>query len=255
MREVSIRRAVFVRADLGSPGTAVFAGIEHPPVLVNAARWRRPRSAPAPRGGGLGSEPAFDGAAVLEAHLRRQAVRYDVYLNVAAACGSRSRGRLAAAAAWCRRWSMRRCARCVYFGELSLSGAPGRWRKPRPPQKRQNSDSPAVLPNRRAVTSAGDAGLVLIRGRITSLVADIARGTPEETGRKTRTGAAVEKMPHLRDSGVRRASGVTLPALAAINPAQAEMTHGSRSCGHALSPSLGTARHADSRFGLTSGPD
>jgi len=78
LREVSNPSELFLsERDLGSPGTAVFAGIEGTrPVLVELQALVAPTTRhPAPRGGGLGSEPAFDGAGGAGSPLRRQAVR------------------------------------------------------------------------------------------------------------------------------------------------------------------------------------
>jgi DNA repair protein RadA/Sms len=66
LREVSNPSELFLsERDLGSPGTAVFAGSKAPARCWWSCRrwWRRPRSGtPAPSRGRLGSEPAVDGA-------------------------------------------------------------------------------------------------------------------------------------------------------------------------------------------------
>ena len=79
LREVSIPSELFLsERDLGSPGTAVFAGIEGTrPVLVELQALVAPTAlgTPAPRGRRLGPEPAVDGAGGAGGPLRGQTVR------------------------------------------------------------------------------------------------------------------------------------------------------------------------------------
>ncbi len=79
LREVSNPSELFLsERDLGTPGTAVFAGIEGTrPVLVELQALGGADLArhAAPRGGRLGPEPALDGAGGAGGPLRRQTVR------------------------------------------------------------------------------------------------------------------------------------------------------------------------------------
>jgi DNA repair protein RadA/Sms len=130
LREIANPSELFLsERDLGSPGTAVFAGIEGtPPAAGRDPGAGRPDLArhAAPRRGRLGPEPAVDGA-------RRARRRI-------AACGSRATtsistspaglriqepaADLAAAAALVSSLANAPLpADAVYFGEISLSGA------------------------------------------------------------------------------------------------------------------------------------
>ena len=188
LREVSNPSELFLsERDLGSPGTAVFAGIEGTrPVLVELQALVAPTSLGTPRRAVVGWDPSRLSMvlAVLEAHCGVKLSGHDVYLNVAGGLRIQEPAAdLAAAAAWCRRWSMRRCRRMrCYFGEISLSGAvrPVAQTSARLKEAAKLGFGRAVLPRSARGDVGGDAGLVLNTvGGLTSLVADIAaRGTP-----------------------------------------------------------------------------
>ena len=167
--------------DLGSPGTAVFAGIEGTrPLLVEIQALVAPTTLGTPRRAVVG----WDGSrlsmvlAVLEAHCGVRLGGHDVYLNVAG--GLRivePAADLAAAAALVS--SLTRAplpADAVYFGEISLSGAvrPVAQAAARLKEAQKLGFARAIVPE--AVRSeATDPGLALTAvGTLASLVADIA---------------------------------------------------------------------------------
>src|SRR6188474_2326817 len=129
LREVSNPSELFLsERDLGSPGTAVFAGIEGTrPVLVELQALVAPTTLGTPRRAVVG----WDGSrlsmvlAVLEAHCGVRLGDCDVYLNVAGGLRiNEPAADVAAAAALVS--SLARAslpADAVYFGEVSLSGA------------------------------------------------------------------------------------------------------------------------------------
>src|SRR6266850_2133032 len=180
LREVSNPSELFLsERDLGSPGTAVFAGIE-------------------------GTRPVL---AVLEAHCGVKLSGHDVYLNVAGGLRIQEPAAdLAAAAALVSSLvNAPLPTDAVYFGEISLSGAvrPVAQTSARLKEAAKLGFGRAVLPESARGEAGGDAGMVLNTvGGLTSLVADIAaRGTPrgnrQENGRENRQenreGTAVEK--------------------------------------------------------------
>src|ERR1700716_2273730 len=87
LREVSNPSELFIsERDLGSPGTAVFAGIEGTrPLLVEIQALVAPTSLGTPRRATVGLDPNRLSMllAVLEAHCGVKLGQYDVYLNVA----------------------------------------------------------------------------------------------------------------------------------------------------------------------------
>jgi DNA repair protein RadA/Sms len=129
LREVSNPSELFLsERDLGSPGTAVFAGIEGTrPVLVEIQALVAPSALGTPRRAVVG----WDGSrlamvvAVLEAHCGVRLSSHDVYLNVAGGLRIQEPAAdLAVAAALVS--SMTNAPLppdAVYFGEVSLSGA------------------------------------------------------------------------------------------------------------------------------------
>jgi DNA repair protein RadA/Sms len=129
LREVANPSELFLsERDLGTPGTAVFAGIEGTrPLLVEIQALVAPTSLGTPRRAVVGWDPNRLSMvlAVLEAHCGVRLSGHDVYLNVAG--GLRilePAADLAAAAALVS--SLARAplpADAVYFGEISLSGA------------------------------------------------------------------------------------------------------------------------------------
>src|ERR1700738_3185283 len=114
--------------DLGSPGTAVFAGIEGSrPLLVEIQALVAPTSFGTPRRAVNGWDPNRLSmvVAVLEAHCGVRLSGYDVYLNVAGGLRvTEPAADLAAAAALVSSLANAPLpAEAVYFGEISLSGA------------------------------------------------------------------------------------------------------------------------------------
>jgi DNA repair protein RadA/Sms len=129
LREVANPSELFLsERDLGTPGTAVFAGIEGTrPLLVEIQALVAPTALGTPRRAAVGWDQNRLSMviAVLEAHCGVRLSGHDVYLNVAG--GLRilePAADLAAAAALVS--SLARAplpADAVYFGEISLSGA------------------------------------------------------------------------------------------------------------------------------------
>jgi DNA repair protein RadA/Sms len=114
--------------DLGSPGTAVFAGIEGSrPLLVEIQALVAPTSFGTPRRAVVGWDPSRLAMvlAVLEAHCGIRLSGHDVYLNVAGGLRIQEPAAdLAAAAALVSSLANAPLpADAVYFGEVSLSGA------------------------------------------------------------------------------------------------------------------------------------
>jgi len=129
LREVANPSELFLsERDLGSPGTAVFAGIEGTrPLLVEIQALVAPTTLGTPRRAVVGWDPSRLSMvlAVLEAHCGIRLSGYDVYLNVAGGLRIQEPAAdVAAAAALVS--SLARAplpADAVYFGEVSLSGA------------------------------------------------------------------------------------------------------------------------------------
>jgi DNA repair protein RadA/Sms len=129
LREVANPSALFLsERDLGSPGTAVFAGIEGTrPLLVEIQALVAPTTLGTPRRAVVGWDPNRLSMvlAVLEAHCGVRLSGHDVYLNVAGGLRIQEPAAdVAAAAALVS--SLTRAplpAHAVYFGEISLSGA------------------------------------------------------------------------------------------------------------------------------------
>jgi DNA repair protein RadA/Sms len=175
LREVSNPSELFLsERDLGSPGTAVFAGMEGTrPVLVELQALVAPTSLGTPRRAVVGWDPSRLSMvlAVLEAHCGVKLSGHDVYLNVNAPLPTDA----------------------VYFGEISLSGAvrPVAQTSARLKEAAKLGFGRAVLPESARGEAGGDAGMVLNTvGGLTSLVADIAaRGNP----RANRETATMEK--------------------------------------------------------------
>ncbi|MGD9769736.1 MAG: DNA repair protein RadA [Pseudolabrys sp.] len=186
LREVSNPSELFLsERDLGSPGTAVFAGIEGTrPVLVEIQALVAPTSLGTPRRAVVGWEGSRLAMvlAVLEAHCGVKLGGYDVYLNVAGGLRiNEPAADLAAAAALVSSLAGAALpADAVYFGEISLSGAV------RPvAQSGARLKEAGKLGFKRAVApetgrESGDAGRAVTGiGHLTTMVADIAaRGTP-----------------------------------------------------------------------------
>src|SRR6266478_562685 len=203
LREVSNPSELFLsERDLGSPGTAVFAGIEGTrPVLVELQALVAPTSLGTPRRAVVGWDPSRLSMvlAVLEAHCGVKLSGHDVYLNVAGGLRIQEPAAdLAAAAALVSSLvNAPLPTDAVYFGEISLSGAvrPVAQSSARLKQAAKLGFGRAVLPESARGDVGGDAGLVLNTvGGLTSLVADIAaRGSPRGNREGNRESTAVEK--------------------------------------------------------------
>src|SRR3982075_2278986 len=168
--------------DLGSPGTAVFAGIEGSrPLLVEIQALVAPTSLGTPRRSVVGwdSSRLSMVLAVLEAHCGVKLGGHDVYLNVAGGLRIQEPAAdLAAAAALVSSLANAPLpADAVYFGEISLSGAvrPVAQAASRLKEAQKLGFVRAIVPE--AARSEGSAEQELNLqpvGSLASLVADIA---------------------------------------------------------------------------------
>ena len=198
LREVSNPSELFLsERDLGSPGTAVFAGIEGTrPVLVELQALVAPTTLGTPRRAVVGWDPSRLSMvlAVLEAHCGVKLSGYDVYLNVAGGLRIQEPAAdLAAAAALVSSLvNAPLPTDAVYFGEISLSGAvrPVAQTSARLKEAAKLGFGRAILPESARGEVGGDGGLVLNSvGGLTSLVAEIAaRGTPRGNRDSSREG-------------------------------------------------------------------
>ena len=214
LREVTNPSELFLsERDLGSPGTAVFAGMEGTrPVLVELQALVAPTSLGTPRRAVVGwdSSRLSMVLAVLEAHGGVKLSGYDVYFNVAGGLRIQEPAAdLAAAAALVSSLANAPLPTdAVYFGEVSLSGAvrPVAQAAMRLKEAAKLGFGRAVLPEAARGETGGDAGLALSPiGGLSSLVADIAargtprgapkRGGPEEKGGARATGAGKNAAP------------------------------------------------------------
>ncbi len=182
LREVLNPSELFLsERDLGSPGTAVFAGIEGTrPVLVEIQALVAPSTLGTPRRAVVGWEGSRLSMvlAVLQAHCGINLGGHDVYLNVAGGLRiNEPAADLAAAAALVSSLANSPLpADAVYFGEVSLSGAvrPVAQAAARLKEAQKLGFARAVVPE--AVRSeASDPGLALETvGSLVSLIAEIA---------------------------------------------------------------------------------
>src|SRR5262245_46055291 len=188
--------------DLGSPGTAVFAGIEGTrPVLVELQALVAPTSLGTPRRAVVGWDPSRLSMvlAVLEAHCGVKLSGHDVYLNVAGGLRIQEPAAdLAAAAALVSSLvNAQLPTDAVYFGEISLSGVvrPVAQTAGRLKEAAKLGFGRAVLPESARGEVGGDSGLNLNPiGGLTTLVAEIAaRGTPRGNRESPRDATPVEK--------------------------------------------------------------
>ena len=191
LREVQNPSELFLsERDLGSPGTAVFAGIEGTrPVLVEIQALVAPSSLGTPRRAVVGWDPSRLSMviAVLEAHCGVKLSTYDVYLNVAGGLRIHEPAAdLAAAAALVSSLvGAPLPADAVFFGEVSLSGAirPVAQSPARLKEAAKLGFQRAFLPDPGRSDAPSDAGLAIAtHNNLASLVADIAaRGTKGRT--------------------------------------------------------------------------
>jgi DNA repair protein RadA/Sms len=195
LREVSNPSELFLsERDLGSPGTAVFAGIEGSrPVLVEIQALVAPTSFGTPRRAvnGWDQNRLSMLIAVLEAHCGVRLSGHDVYLNVAGGLRIQEPAAdLAAAAALVSSLAGAPLpADAVYFGEISLSGAvrPVAQTAARVKEAQKLGFVRAIVPE--AARSEGSAEQELklqFIGRLTALVADIVGSrTPGDLPRRS----------------------------------------------------------------------
>src|SRR5712672_207822 len=172
--------------DLGSPGTAVFAGIEGSrPLLVEIQALVAPTSLGTPRRAvnGWDQNRLSMVIAVLEAHCGVRLSGHDVYLNVAGGLRIQEPAAdLAAAAALVSSLAHAPLpADAVYFGEISLSGAirPVAQTAARLKEAKKLGFARAIIPEAARAEAVSEPGLQLQSvGGLATLVADIAqRGT------------------------------------------------------------------------------
>jgi DNA repair protein RadA/Sms len=194
LREVANPSELFLSVrDLGSPGTAVFAGIEGTrPLLVEIQALVAPTSLGTPRRAVVGWDPSRLSMvlAVLEAHCGVKLGGHDVYLNVAGGLRIQEPAAdLAAAAALVSSLANAPLpADAVYFGEVSLSGAirPVAQAPARLKEAAKLGFARAIVPEA-ARAEAGDGGLKITDvASLANLVADIAARGRKGTATKNR---------------------------------------------------------------------
>jgi DNA repair protein RadA/Sms len=195
LREIANPSELFLsERDLGSPGTAVFAGIEGSrPLLVEIQALVAPTSLGTPRRAVNGWDPNRLSMvlAVLDAHCRVRLSGHDVYLNVAGGLRIQEPAAdLAAAAALVSSLADAPLpADAVYFGEISLSGAirPVAQAAARLKEAQKLGFARAVLPEAARAEGMNEPGLSLRSvSSLTGLVADIA-GRQTTDGRRRTT--------------------------------------------------------------------
>jgi DNA repair protein RadA/Sms len=183
LREIANPSELFLsERDLGSPGTAVFAGIEGSrPLLVEIQALVAPTSLGTPRRAvnGWDQNRLSMVLAVLESHCGVRLSGHDVYLNVAGGLRIQEPAAdLAAAAALISSFANAPLsADAVYFGEISLSGAvrPVAQTAARLKEAQKLGFVHAILPKATRAEAPDDAGLSLKPvSSLASLVADIA---------------------------------------------------------------------------------
>ena len=186
MREVANPSELFLsERDLGSPGTAVFAGIEGTrPLLVEIQALVAPTSLGTPRRAVVGWDQSRLSMvlAVLEAHCGVRLSGHDVYLNVAGGMRIQEPAAdLAAAAALVSSLAHSPLpADAVYFGESFAvgRGAAGGADRARLKEAQKLGFTKAVVPEA-ARNDAPDGVALSAIGTLANLVADIARdGAP-----------------------------------------------------------------------------
>jgi DNA repair protein RadA/Sms len=186
LREVANPSELFLsERDLGSPGTAVFAGIEGTrPLLVEIQALVAPTALGTPRRAVVGWDQNRLSMviAVLEAHCGVRLATHDVYLNVAGGLRIQEPAAdLAAAAALVSSLSNAPLpADAVFFGEVSLSGAvrPVSQVPARLKEAAKLGFSRAVAPEAGRGESNEAALHVTAIGTLSALVADIAAKAP-----------------------------------------------------------------------------
>src|SRR4051794_5154303 len=195
LREVANPSELFLsERDLGSAGTAVFAGIEGSrPLLVEIQALVAPTSLGTPRRAVVGWDQNRLSMvlAVLEAHSGVKLSGYDVYLIVAGGLRLREPAAdLAAAAALVSSLAQAPLpADAVYFGEISLSGAvrPVVQSAARLKEAQKLGFARAILPESARAEAVAEAGLSLKPvSSLANLVADIAAQPTDGGQRRTK---------------------------------------------------------------------
>ena len=182
LREVANPSELFLsERELGSPGTAVFAGVEGTrPLLVEIQALVAPTSLGTPRRAVVGWDPSRLSMvlAVLEAHCGVRLSSHDVYLNVAGGLRiTEPAADVAAAAALVSSLAHAPLpADAVYFGEASLSGAvrPVAQTAARLKEAQKLGFGRAIVPEA-ARNEAPDGFALSTIATLADLVADIAR--------------------------------------------------------------------------------
>jgi DNA repair protein RadA/Sms len=186
LREISNPSELFLsERELGSAGTAVFAGIEGTrPLLVEIQALVAPTSLGTPRRAVVGWDPNRLSMvlAVLEAHCSVRLSGHDVYLNVAGGLRvAEPAADVAAAAALVSSLAHAPLpADAVYFGEVSLSGAvrPVAQTAARLKEAQKLGFARATVPEAARIEAPDGFALSTI-GTLANLVAEITRdGTP-----------------------------------------------------------------------------
>jgi DNA repair protein RadA/Sms len=182
LKEVANPSALFLsERDLGSPGTAVFAGIEGTrPLLVEMQALVAPTALGTPRRAVVGWDQNRLAMvlAVLEAHCGMRLASHDVYLNVAGGLRIQEPAAdLAVAAALVSSFANAPLpSDAVYFGEISLSGMvrPVAQAAARLKEAAKLGFARAFLPET-ARSEAGDTAMALTAiGALIDLVGEIA---------------------------------------------------------------------------------
>jgi DNA repair protein RadA/Sms len=184
--------------DLGSPGTAVFAGVEGSrPLLVEMQALVAPTTLGTPRRAVIGWDQNRLSMvlAVLEAHCGVKLSGYDVYLNVAGGLRIQEPAAdLAAAAALVSSLSNAPLPPdAVFFGEVSLSGAirPVAQSGARLKEAQKLGFGRAFLPEAARGEAGPETGLTLNGiGGLADLVADIAQRGKRGRVAELKTGIA-----------------------------------------------------------------
>jgi DNA repair protein RadA/Sms len=182
LREVANPSELFLsERDLGSPGTAVFAGIEGTrPLLVEIQALVAPTALGTPRRAVVGWDPSRLSMvlAVLEAHCGVRLSGHDVYLNVAGGLRIQEPAAdLAAAAALVSSFARAPLPPdAVYFGEVSLSGAirPVAQTATRLKEAQKLGFMRAIIPEAARGESAEPGLSLMAVGALVNLVSEIA---------------------------------------------------------------------------------
>jgi DNA repair protein RadA/Sms len=192
LREVSNPSQLFLsERDRGTPGTAVFAGVEGTrPLLVEIQALVAPTALGTPRRAVVGWDPNRLSMviAVLEAHCGVRLATHDVYLNVAGGLRiAEPAADLAVAAALVSSLvNVALPADAVYFGEVSLSGVvrPVAQTAARLKEAQKLGFKRAVVPDT-ARADVGDPDLaVTATTSLASLVADISAQSVDRGDRR-----------------------------------------------------------------------